>query len=72
MLRRSRFRHQFVRRLLVEPELPLDDGVQLLALDIGNRSVDGGNSGSKWVGRFSPSETSDKNLRKLSNMTCVP
>jgi hypothetical protein len=42
MLRRSRFRHQFVRRLLVEPELPLDDGVQLLALDIGNRSVDGG------------------------------
>src|SRR5262249_37087475 len=32
---------QLVRRRLVEVELPLDDGVQLVALGVGNVAVDG-------------------------------
>jgi len=37
-----RLGHQLIRRRLVEAELPLDDGVQLLALDVGNVAVDRG------------------------------
>src|SRR5262249_57108791 len=38
----GRLGHQLVRRRLVEAELLLDDGVQLLMLDVGNVAVDGG------------------------------
>jgi hypothetical protein len=38
----GRLAHQFVRRRLVEAELLLDDGVQLVALEVGNVAVDGG------------------------------
>ena len=42
VLGRGRFRGQFARHLLVEAESPLDERVQLGALHVGNRAVDGG------------------------------
>ena len=42
VLRFGRLVDQLVGRRLVEAELPLDDGVQLLALDTGDVAVDGG------------------------------
>ena len=42
MLGCGRFGDQFVRHLLVEAESPLDERVQLGALHVGNRAVDGG------------------------------
>ena len=42
VLRLGRLGDQLVGRRLVEAELPLDDGVQLVALDIGDVAVDGG------------------------------
>ena len=38
----GRLGDQLVRRRLVEVELPLDDGVQLVALGVRNVAVDGG------------------------------
>ena len=84
MLGRGRFRDQFVRQLLVEAELPLDERVQLGALHVGNRAVDRGGVDEQrrcrkaiivvleMGRRLLALRDVGQNLRKLSNMTCAP